>query len=136
MKKVFAGSLFWTAIVRPDDPYRESALEAAAGLEGAVIVTTEEVLSEFLAAVARYDRHIRQAAVKAVEALRVSDQVQVIAQSHNSFVAGLERYKRRLDKRYSLTDCISMNAMEEYGIREVLSNDHHFEQEGFHLLID
>src|ERR1019366_3413475 len=50
-------------------------------LEGAGIVTTEEVLSEFLAAVARYDRHIRQAAVKAVEAaLRVSDQVQVIAQ--------------------------------------------------------
>jgi predicted nucleic acid-binding protein len=80
---VFADSLFWTAIVRPDDPYRESALEAAAGLEGAVIVTTEEVLSEFLAAVAKYDKHIRQAAVKAVDALRVSDQVRVGQQNES-----------------------------------------------------
>ena len=135
MKRVFADSLFWIAIVRPDDPYRDSALEAAAGLQGAVIVTTEEVLTEFLAAVARYDRHIRQAAVKAVEALCHSDRVQVIAQSHGSFTAGLSRYKRRLDKRYSLTDCISMNVMEECGITAILSNDHHFEQEGFQLLV-
>jgi predicted nucleic acid-binding protein len=46
----------------------------------------------------------------------------------------LDRYERRPDKSYSLTDCISMVVMEEEGINEVLSNDHHFEQEGFTIL--
>jgi hypothetical protein len=35
----------------------------------------------------------------------------------------------------SLTDCSSMNAMDAQGIREVLTNDHHFEQDGYVVLI-
>ena len=38
------------------------------------------------------------------------------------------------DKEYSLTDCISMHVMRSEGLTEVLSNDHHFAQEGFHIL--
>jgi predicted nucleic acid-binding protein len=34
-----------------------------------------------------------------------------------------------------LTDCSAMNAMDAVGIRDVLTNDHHFEQEGFNVLI-
>jgi predicted nucleic acid-binding protein len=37
--------------------------------------------------------------------------------------------------RYSLTDCISMNAMRAEALTEVLTNDHHFEQEGFTVLM-
>ncbi len=40
-----------------------------------------------------------------------------------------------LDKAYSLTDCISMNAMRERGLTDILTNDHHFTQEGFHILL-
>lgn len=35
---------------------------------------------------------------------------------------------------YSLTDCRSMLAMRTLAISEVLSNDHHFTQEGFTVL--
>ena len=42
---------------------------------------------------------------------------------------------RRTDKDYSLIDCISMNACRQEGITEVLTNDHHFSQEGFTVLI-
>ena len=42
---------------------------------------------------------------------------------------------RRPDKGYSLVDCISMGTMKKLGIRQVLTNDHHFEQEGFAILI-
>jgi len=47
----------------------------------------------------------------------------------------LELYARRLDKEYSLTDCISMNVMRDEGITDILTNDHHFTQEGFTILI-
>ena len=50
-------------------------------------------------------------------------------------LAGLARYERRLDKGYSLQDCVSMNVMEAEGITGVLTSDHHFEQEGFTILM-
>jgi predicted nucleic acid-binding protein len=40
----------------------------------------------------------------------------------------------RPDKGYSLTDCISMGTMRREAITEVLTNDRHFEQEGFRAL--
>ena len=58
----------------------------------------------------------------------------VIPQSRESFLAGLELYRARPDKGYSLTDCISMHTMRQHGITEVLTNDRHFEQEGFRVL--
>ena len=38
-------------------------------------------------------------------------------------------------KEYSLTDCISMNVMKTESINEILTNDHHFDQEGYDVLI-
>ena len=51
------------------------------------------------------------------------------------FFEGLALYGSRLDKGYSLTDCISMNAMRERGITDVLTHDDHFTQEGFNILL-
>ena len=41
----------------------------------------------------------------------------------------------RLDKGYSLTDCISMCTMKNGGITDVSTNDEHFEREGFRALL-
>ena len=60
--------------------------------------------------------------------------IRVIPQSRESFLAGLELYRARPDKRYSLVDCISMQTMRREGLTEVLTNDRHFEQEGFRPL--
>jgi predicted nucleic acid-binding protein len=51
------------------------------------------------------------------------------------FDAGLELYSRRPDKEWSLTDCISFVVMEEHGLTEALTTDHHFEQAGFTALL-
>jgi predicted nucleic acid-binding protein len=69
-----------------------------------------------------------------VEAILHDPTVRVIPQSHDSFVAGFELYRSRPDKGYSLTDCISMRTMRKEGLTEVLTNDRHFEQEGFRAL--
>ena len=56
-------------------------------------------------------------------------------QTHQSFLDGFALYKARPDKGYSLTDCISMQAMKQDGITEILTNDRHFDQEGFTRLL-
>lgn len=61
--------------------------------------------------------------------------VEVRQQSHQSFLNGLALYKARPDKGYSLTDCISMEAMRQEGIGEILTHDQHFTQEGFIVLL-
>jgi len=63
-----------------------------------------------------------------------SSVIRVIPQSRESFLAGLQLYRSRPDKGYSLVDCISMQAMRKEGLTEVLTNDRHFEQEGFRAL--
>ena len=50
------------------------------------------------------------------------------------FAAAPTLYEARPDKDYSLTDCRSMVALRALGISEVLSNDHHFTQEGFTIV--
>ena len=60
--------------------------------------------------------------------------ITVFPQTHASFLEGLDLYESRPDKEYSLTDCISMQTMRRAGLTEVLTNDRHFTQEGFHIL--
>ena len=53
----------------------------------------------------------------------------------NDNAKALELMRKREDKEYSLTDCISMAAMRREKLTEALTNDHHFTQEGFEVLI-
>lgn len=48
---------------------------------------------------------------------------------------GIALYADRADKHWSLTDCISFIVMEDRGIRDALTGDHHFRQAGFHSLL-
>ncbi len=58
----------------------------------------------------------------------------VLPQTRADFDAALAFYDSRPDKEYSLTDCRSMVALRDQRISEVLTNDHHFVQEGFTIL--
>ncbi len=60
--------------------------------------------------------------------------IQVIPQTHESFIAGLELFEKRFDQGYSLTDCISMITMKKLQITEILTHDKHFSCEGFFVL--
>ncbi len=130
MNLVFADTFYWIALSSPGDAYHQRALEFSNTLSSSVIVTTDEVLTEFLDFCA-FDSQLRMEAVLAVQYLLTEPQVRVIAQSRTSFLAGLELYRSRPDKGYSLTDCISMQTMRRESILVALTNDRHFQQEGF-----
>jgi len=103
-------------------------------MEPGTIVTTDEVLTEYLAFFAGARPSVRAQAAGNVADLIGNSTVWVVPQSRESFNAGLELYRSRPDKHYSLTDCISMQTMRKEGITEALTNDRHFEQEGFRAL--
>jgi predicted nucleic acid-binding protein len=60
---------------------------------------------------------------------------EVIPASADLFEAGLRLHADRSDKAWSLTDCFSFVVMEQRGIRQALTFDHHFEQAGFEALL-
>ena len=135
MTAVFVDAAYWIAVFRDDDQWNPAARHAMDRLGETKLVTTEEVLTEFLTALSRYGPRLRDLAAKAVRMIQSDAKIQVLGQSHQSFADGLARYESRLDKSYSLQDCISMNVMEAEGIAEILTSDHHFEQEGFTILM-
>ncbi len=98
-------------------------------------MTTDEVLSEFLAALSAGGTAIRRAAVEMVRAIYNNPNVRVVPQTRETFLKALDRYERRMDKEYSLTDCSSMNAMDGEQITQILTHDHHFVQEGYVVLM-
>jgi len=135
MKDVFADAVYWIAVARPKDSWHETAKKAREQVGTVRLVTTDEVLTEFLAALSKGGPKLRETAARMVRAMLSNANIKVVPQSRDSFQKGLTRYEDRSDKQYSLQDCISMNVMESESIREVLTNDHHFEQEGFSILM-
>jgi uncharacterized protein len=135
MRQVFGDTLYWVASLTPGDPWHAATVRAVASLGSFQLITTEEVFDEFLTAYSGRGTFLRQQAAKAVRAVMANPTVRVLPQSHQSFQAGLQLYESRPDKSYSLTDCISMSAMRDQGILDILTNDHHFTQEGFNVLI-
>ena len=104
-------------------------------MRDAKLVTTEEVLSEFLTALAGGGPTLRRAAATMVRTILSSPEVRVVSQSGESFLGGLAYYESRLDKSYSMADCVSMQLMRSQQIEVILTNDHHFTQDGFVALI-
>ena len=101
-----------------------------------MLVTAYEVLAEYLGFMAKYGSHMRSQAARMVDYIRGDRSFRIVDHaSSDGFSRGFDLYGKRPDKGYSLVDCISMVVMEEEGIRDVLTNDRHFEQEGFRLLL-
>lgn len=135
MKQVFVDAVYWIALIKPGDPWRESAVVARRALGQVMLVTTDEVLTEFLTALSKAGPHARRQGVKIVRAIMDDPNTRVVPQTRDSFRQGLDLYEARQDKHYSLQDCVSMNVLRSNGISEVLTNDHHFAQEGFEVLM-
>ena len=135
MRLVFADTLYWGAMLRPLDQYRSKAIQARKALGEVRLVTTDEVLTEVLDGLARRGSGLREAAAQAIRGILEDPGVAVHPQSRESFLAGLSLYEQRSDKGYSLVDCESMITMRRQGIADVRTNDYHFAQEGFRVLI-
>lgn len=135
MKKIFADSFYWIALINLRDQWRTKVLRASQQLSDRMIVTTDEILTETLNYFANGGVFLRQRAIENINSILLNQNVDVISCRHEILLEAIDFYGSRLDKGYSLTDCISMIVMKEFRITEILSRDEHFAQEGFELLV-
>ena len=131
MRRIFGDAGYFIALLVPRDQWHGDAVALRQEARDAKIVTTDEVLSEYLAAISDKGEVLRKRAVQSVMNMhRVRRSFEVLPQTRASFNRGLRLYDQRSDKSYSLIDCISMGTMIEQGISEVLTFDVDFQREG------
>jgi uncharacterized protein len=135
MKVIFADTSFWVAKINPADALHLHARKVELALGAFELVTSEPVLMETLNYFSGFRANVKRAASDVVHEIIESGEIEVVTCLRRIFEAGQSLYDARLDKGYSLTDCISMNLMRERGITDILTHDHHFTQEGFTVLL-
>lgn len=135
MRSVFVDAAFYIASLLPGDTLHQIALDQERTLSGVRLVTSDAVLVEVLAHVSGLGAATRAAAAVLVREILETDQVKVVRQDPELFDLALSLYEDRLDKAYSLTDCMSMVICRREGIADVLTYDRHFIQEGFAALL-
>jgi uncharacterized protein len=132
VKRVFADTSFYIALVRPEDENHRISLEFDRQFDGQYI-TSEFVLIELGNWLA--DPRNRGVFLEIHQVLR-SDPRTVILPATPEWVArGLSLYGQRLDKHWSVIDCVSFEMMRDHALAEALTADRHFTQAGFHALL-
>lgn len=135
MKRVFADTGYWVALLNPSDDLNAKAKEVSRGLGAVRIYTTEMVLVEVANMFGKEGETIRALVKQTIVSLRENPNVTIEPQTSTLFREALDFYSAHRDKNWSLTDCASFLVMRQEGITEALAHDHHFEQAGFVALL-
>ena len=128
---VFADTFFFLAVLNPRDAAHRRAVEMSRSLRRPRM-TTAWVLTEVGDAFARDNR---EAFLDLLKLVRTNPLMRVIEPTQEWFDRGVNLYRERPDKDWPLTDCISFAVMHEFGLRDALTCDRHFEQAGFRELL-
>jgi predicted nucleic acid-binding protein len=131
MTATFADTAYWIALVVPTDAHHQRAVAANSGI--AAVVTTRFVLAELGVAPARVA--LRPMFLAILDQIEADPAIRIVAADDPSFREGVDLFRARPDKDWSLTDCISFVVKQREGITEALTADHHFEQAGFVALL-
>jgi uncharacterized protein len=132
VKRRFADSFFFIAPLSERDACHHRAAEISRK-SGVVIVTTRWVLAEVADALCAPAWRGRAGAF--IGFVLTTPGFLVLGGSDELFARGMDLYRGRSDKEWSLTDCISFVVMADEGLAEALTGDRHFEQAGFKALL-
>ncbi len=132
MKPVFADTFYYLALLSPRDPAHRQAVSFTRRLRTRLF-TTAWVLTEVGDAMSLpKDRELFAALL---DGLKGNSKVTILPASQELFDRGVEFFRKRPDKGWTLTDCISFVAMKDERLNDALTGDHHFEQAGFRALL-
>jgi uncharacterized protein len=133
MRRIFADTSYWMALVNPRDQIHQKAVSVSQQLSWESLLTTEMVLVEVLNSFS--DSLYREAVGRMVASLRQDQNLTIVPQTPAQFKSALQRYQQTADKSWSLTDCASFDVMEAENIEAALTHDRHFVQAGFEALL-
>lgn len=134
-ERLFRDTAYAIALASRPDAYHQQAVELADIIQqrSARLVTTQAILLEIGNSLSKL-RH-RNAAVSLLDALENDPQVELVLLTESLYKQGLDLFRERPDKEWSLTDCISLLVMQEQRLTKALTTDQHFIQAGFRILL-
>jgi predicted nucleic acid-binding protein len=137
MADILVDSSGWGCLFDANQPCHALAANTyrSARLHGRRLVTTGYILAELVALMTSPLRMPRSSIVAFVEGVKASPFVDIIHVDATMDADAGQLLRSRLDKEWSLVDCVSLVLMQRTGIKEALTTDHHFEQAGFVRLL-
>lgn len=132
MRECFADSFVFFALLNPKDNSHAAAIRVMRSLHRP-LVTTGWILNELADGLCA--SATKPAFLALEQRLGADPRVVIVPASAHWQQRGLDIYRSRLDKDWSLTDCISFAVMTDRKITDALTSDHHFEQAGFRALL-
>ncbi len=133
MRRLFADTYFYIALLNREDPAHATAVAWVAGGRVDAVVTTGWIVTETANAMSK--SHQRAGCGAFLAELSRGGRTKLVPLSEELQRRGLKLYSERPDKEWSLTDCISFLVMADEGLTEALTEDRHFEQAGFVALL-
>ena len=131
MTTYFADTYFYLALLAPIDEDHALVMAFNDQFDGKM-VTTDWVLIEVADALS--NGRNRERFIELLDFLRSNEDIEIVRCTPDLFDRGVELYRDRSDKNWSLTDCISFEVMKDRGLWEALTGDQHFEQAGYRAI--
>jgi uncharacterized protein len=129
MPFAFVDTSAWVTSVNARDKERQ-AVQGFLRAPGVRLLTSSDVFDETVTLLRK--RSGPEVAIQVGEYLR-SAEVELMPVDEEDRVAAWELFKSRPDKAYSFTDCTSFVLMRRLGIRDAITLDDDFRQEGFRV---
>lgn len=132
--KIFLDTSGWLAAINIRDSRHHDVVQGYDGLvaKGTQFVTSSLVISEMHALVVR--ERGAKAGCGLLDAVYTDPLYLVVAIDRNLESAATDRWLRRFEQRFSLTDAVSFEIMRMERIAEAFALDHHFEVAGYRLI--
>lgn len=137
MTTILGDTSGWGNLLDPTQPHHAQATSLYRTLrqEGNKVITTNYIIAELMALLTSPLRMPRPALIAFIESIKSSPHVEFIHIDQTLDVKAWQLLKNRPDKEWNLVDCSSFVLMQQRGILEALTTDHHFEQAGFVRLL-
>ena len=137
MRRIFADTSGWGNLIDSTQKYHKLAANIYRSAPNRVfkIITTNYIITELVALMSSPLRIQHSMIVEFINSMKNSPHVELV---HIDPILDEKAWKllsNRSDKGWSLVDCSSFVVMEQLGIKESLTTDHHFEQAGFIRLL-
>ena len=132
---VFVDSFAWIAVINKSDNYHRISLKTLEEFlnKHVNLIATNYAIVETINALSKVE--FRKAVVEFINKLERSPSVEIVKITDEIYNNAWALYQQRMDKNWGITDCTSFEVMRMFNIRKAFTNDKHFEQAGYSVVV-
>src|SRR3989337_3596304 len=132
---VFVDTSAWLALINKSDAFHVKAKNIRDILlhDNMQFIVTDYLIVEVANSLSKIPW--RSSAIQLINSIQLSENIRVVEINKEIYNEAWGLYSKRTDKEWGLTDCASFVVMKRYAITVAFTNDHHFEQMGYNILL-